>query len=66
MTHNRAIEYLQAAQCAWPLLRNKWGWKARTFVDLAVSEVEELLDYIAILEARPGIIVDAHAITEQE
>lgn len=49
---NRALEFLEEAQAAFPLLYNRWGWKAKQFVDLAIDEVTELLQENADLRRR--------------
>ena len=51
MTHNRALEFLYGAQDAFPILHDRWGWKSKHFVELAIAEVEELLDRLALYEA---------------
>lgn len=66
MTNNRALEFLEKAQRAFPLLHDRWGWQAKTYVGLAMAEVEELMDTIAMLEARPGVIVNAKALEVRE
>lgn len=49
---NRAMEFLRMAHDSFPLLHDRWGWKAKQYVDLAINEVQALLDRIAELEAQ--------------
>lgn len=52
MKQNRAMEFLYAAQSSFPLLHDRWGWRSKQFVALAIDEVQELLDRIEELEAQ--------------
>ncbi|MEJ5311752.1 MAG: hypothetical protein WHX52_18475 [Anaerolineae bacterium] len=66
---NRALEFLHQAQKSFPVLHDKWGWKSKQFVELAIAEVQELLDRIAELEAREtfqscdGILIVSNIVT---
>lgn len=51
MTANRALEFLTAALGSFPLFYDRRTWKAKHFVELALDEVQELLDRLAALEA---------------
>ena len=55
MNNNRALEFLYTAKASFPLLHDRWGWKAKQFVDLAITEVQELLDRIAELEEQRSV-----------
>jgi len=71
MSQNRALEFLYAALGAFPLLYDRRTWKAKHFVELALDEVQELVDRLEELEGRPTatpngsgvLIVDAQHAT---
>ena len=44
MTNNRALEFLYKAQGSFPILHDRWGWKSKQLVALAIYEVRELLE----------------------
>ena len=44
MTNNRALEFLYKAQDSFPILHDRWGWKSKQFVALAIDETQELLE----------------------
>ncbi len=50
--NNRAMEFLCSAKGSFPRLHDRWGWKAKHYIDLAIDEVQELLDRIAELEGQ--------------
>lgn len=52
---NRALEFLYQAHGAFPVLHDRWGWKAKQLVGLAIVEVQELLDRLAELEAQKSV-----------
>lgn len=52
MNQNRALEFLYAAEISFPILHDRWGWKAKHFVELAITEVQELVDRLAELEGQ--------------
>jgi len=66
---NRALEFLYQAQESFPLLHDRWGWKAKQFVGLAIAEVQELLDRLAELEAQEtfqscdGVLIVSNIVT---
>jgi hypothetical protein len=45
------MEFLHAAKGSFPLLHDRWGWKSKHYIDLAIDEVQELLDRLEELEA---------------
>ena len=47
---NRAMEFLYAALESFPLLYDRRTWKAKHFVELAIDEVQELLDRLVLCE----------------
>lgn len=51
VNQNRALEFLYAAQGNFPLITDRGTWKARHFVELAIDEVQELLDQLALYES---------------
>lgn len=68
--NNRALEFLERAQKSFPKLHDRWGWKAKQFVELAISEVQELLDRLAELEAQEtfqscdGVLIVSNIVTQ--
>ena len=44
MMNNRALEFLYQAQASFPILHDRWGWKSKQFVALAIDEVRELIE----------------------